>query len=314
MKASKHDVRNDVHSGAAKSTAFSAILRKLVISTSGTVFLAALGLPFQIMTIPYLMMRSRFVKSETGETTLQFWTKFAILELFYGGFLLIFSSLVLLPLVGPKLTVYQALALYLPMYTITLHDRRLQYGSFGTFVLQNFFDTPLMIAGYISREFFGLRTFAPFANIMDDTIVQGSLPFPSDIAVLAAEPYNVGLIVNMCREYNGAIFEMKECGIEQCHLPHQDTTAPSYESLVEGYARIREFKRQNPSKRVYIHCKGGIARASTMTLAHYIYNEKKDPSIAIQTMKAKRHVVFTGVQYFPAIVKLNKERLLTQAQ
>ena len=49
-----------------------------------------------------------------------------------------------------------------------------------------------------------------------------------------------------------------------------------------------------------------------MTLAHYVCNEIQDPSVAIQTMKAKRPVVFEGVQNFPAIIKLNEERLSRQ--
>lgn len=231
------------------------------------------------------------------------------MQLFYYGFLLGFAFLVLLPLFGPTFTGYHALALYLPMYTISLHDRREQYSWFGNFVVQTFFDMPLVIAGYICREFFGARLLAPFAHILDDTIVQGSMPFPSDIATLAVEPYNVGLIVNMCREYTGAKTEMKEYGIVQCHLPHQDTTAPTYESLVKGCVHIRQFKKHNPTKRVYIHCKGGIARASTMTLAHYVVNEGQDPLVAIRCMKSKRPVIFQGVKDFPAIIRLNKERL-----
>ena len=271
-----------------------------------------MGAPIHIAAIPFLAVTSKMIKSEKGETPRQYWTKFVVMHLFYCGFLLGFAFLALLPLVGPKFTGYHALVLYLPTYTISLHDRRDQYGWFGTFVVQTFFDIPLVIAGYICREFFGARLLAPFVNILDDTIVQGSMPFPSDIATLAAEPYNVGLIINMCREYNGATVEMKECGVVQCHLPHQDTTAPSYESLVKGCAHIRQFKKHNPNKRVYVHCKGGIARASTMSLAHYVCNENQDPDIAIQTMKTKRPVVFVGVKDFAGIIQLNEERLLSR--
>jgi hypothetical protein len=198
--------------------------------------------------------------------------------------------------------------------TISLHDRRYQYGFLGTLVVQAFFDVPLVAAGYVCREFFGLRVMAPFCNILDDTIVQGSLPFPSDIATLASEPYNVGLIVNMCREYSGATNEMKKFGIVQCRLPHQDTTAVSYESLVSGCAFIRQFKKHNPTKRVFVHCKGGIARASTMSLAHFVFNEGQDPEVAITIMKYIRPIIFVGVKDFPAIRKLNEERLSKQMQ
>jgi len=296
-------------SGASKTTAFSASVKKLLAPTIVTFILAVVGSPVYVSGIPILAVISRMIKVDKGESRIQYWMKVFIMQLFYYGFLLVFAFLILLPLFGPTLTGYHALALYLPMYTISLHDRRDQYSWFGNFVVQTFFDLPLVIAGYICREFIGARLLAPFAHILDDTIVQGSMPFPSDIATLATEPYNVGLIVNMCREYNGAKPQMKEYGIVQCHLPHQDTTAPTYESLVEGCVHIKQFKKHNPTKRVYIHCKGGIARASTMTLAHYVVNEGQDPLVAIRCMKSKRPVIFQGVKDFPAIIRLNKERL-----
>eukprot|EP00537_Pseudo-nitzschia_pungens_P001341 CAMPEP_0172376168 /NCGR_PEP_ID=MMETSP1060-20121228/65486_1 /TAXON_ID=37318 /ORGANISM="Pseudo-nitzschia pungens, Strain cf. cingulata" /LENGTH=48 /DNA_ID= /DNA_START= /DNA_END= /DNA_ORIENTATION= len=46
-----------------------------------------------------------------------------------------------------------------------------------------------------------------------------------------------------------------------------------------------------------------------MTLAHYVRNENRDPSVAIRSMKAKRPVVFEGVKDFPGILRLNEERL-----
>eukprot|EP00548_Thalassiothrix_antarctica_P009938 CAMPEP_0194155944 /NCGR_PEP_ID=MMETSP0152-20130528/66547_1 /TAXON_ID=1049557 /ORGANISM="Thalassiothrix antarctica, Strain L6-D1" /LENGTH=200 /DNA_ID=CAMNT_0038863243 /DNA_START=7 /DNA_END=606 /DNA_ORIENTATION=- len=197
---------------------------------------------------------------------------------------------------------WHALSLYLPSYVISSHDRSKQYGVFGSFILRHFFDIPLLWAAFVCREVFGLRMLSPFCNILDETIVQGSLPFPSDIKTLAEEPYNVGLIINMCDEYNGAVKEMTKYGIVQCRLPHQDTTAPSYESVMKGCKAIKEFRRKSKNKRVYIHCKGGIARASTMTLAHYIWNENKDPDAAIKEMKSKRHVVMVTVQTYPAII------------
>lgn len=302
------------NAGAAKTTSFSASIRKLLPPIGATLLASVLNLPIYVAVLPYLLVNSRFIKSEPGETSLQWWTKFAILQFFFSGLVLMAAVGVLSPIFGFTITGYHALALFIPMVTISLHDRTQQYGLLGTLVVQNFFDVPLLAAAYVAREFFGLRLMAPFCNILDDTIVQGSLPFPSDIATLAAEPYNVGLIVNMCREYKGATHQMKEHGIVQCYQPHQDTTAVSYDSLVAGCQYIRQFRKHNPNKRVYVHCKGGIARASTMVLAHYVQNEGKDPSVAIREMKAKRHVVFSGVKDYPAIVRLNEERLSKQSK
>lgn len=301
--------KQEDNGSAAKTTAFSAKLRKLMRPIGVSLLASILGLPIYVAVLPYLVVMTHMFKSEPGETKLQWWSKYAILQFFYCGLLLIASAIVLHPIFGFTITGFHTLAFYLPMITISNHDRRRQYGFFATIVVQNFFDVPLVIAGYVCREFFGLRMLAPFCNILDDTIVQGSMPFPSDIATLAAEPYNVGLIINMCREYKGATYEMRKHGIAQCHLPHQDTTAVSYESLLTGCAYIRQFRKHNPNKRVFVHCKGGIGRASTMTLGHYVKNEGRDPEEAIVEMKAKRHVVFTGVKDYPGILRLNQERL-----
>ena len=298
--------------GSEKTTSFSANFQKLLLPIGITLLGSFLGSPIYLTAFPYLLIMTHMVKSEPGETTLQWWAKYAILQVVYGSLLLVAAIVVFLPVFGTKVTGFHALAFYVPMVTISLHDRRHQYGILGTIIVRAFFDVPLIVAGRICRESFGLRLLAPFCTIYDDTIVQGSFPLPSDIATLAAEPYNVGLIINMCREYTGATEEMNNHGILQCHLPHQDTTAVSYESLVKGCAFIRQFRKKHPKKRVFVHCKGGIARASTMALAHYVYNEGQDPAAAIQAMKSKRDVVFVGVKDFPAIVRLDEERLANQ--
>ena len=51
-----------------------------------------------------------------------------------------------------------------------------------------------------------------------------------------------------------------------------------------------------------------------MTLAHYVRNEGMDPSVAMDAMKAKRHVVMVGVKNYPAIARLDEERLQKMSQ
>jgi len=309
MGTSNDKSGGDDNTSASRTTSFSARFQKVMILIGEAILFTVLGLPLYIVLLPYLWVSTNMLKSEPGETRLQWCAKYCIMQLIFCGFLGVASLIVLFPVFGWNFTGYHSLSFFLPMSVIMTHDRSKQYGFFGTIVVQNFFDVPLVLAAYICREFFGLRLMAPFCNIINDDIVQGSLPLPSDIATLAAEPYNVGLIINMCREYKGATYEMKKHGIVQCHLPHQDTTAPSYESLVTGCAFIRQFKKHNPKKRVFVHCKGGIARASTMTLGHLVKNDGMDPDVAIEDMKAKRHVVYTTVKDYPGIVKLNEERL-----
>ena len=61
---------------------------------------------------------------------------------------------------------------------------------------------------------------------------------------------------------------------------------------------------KNKGKRVYIHCKGGIARASTMTLSHYIVNRHVDVNAALDLMVSKRPVVMRKVGKYPVILRI----------
>lgn len=111
----------------------------------------------------------------------------------------------------------------------------------------------------------------------------------------------------MCREWPGPVAEYDRFGIVQLHLPHQDTLAPEYDALLRGCEFIREQRRTRPDKRVYVHCKGGIARASTMSLAHYVVNHGADPAARIEEMKAVRPMVMRGIVAYPALRRLAAE-------
>ena len=88
------------------------------------------------------------VKPEPGKISLQWWTKFVVLQVFYCGFLQVVAVGVPQPGFGLMVTGYHALAFYIPIVTISLHDRQDQYGVFRTLVVQAFFDVPLVMAGH----------------------------------------------------------------------------------------------------------------------------------------------------------------------
>ena len=143
----------------------------------------------------------------------------------------------------------------------------------------------------------------------DDAVAaQGSLPFPSDVATLAAPPYNVGAVVNMCQEWPGPAEAYARHGIAQLRLPCVDTCAPPVDKLRAGAAFIAAQRAAHPGKRVYVHCKGGIARASTMSLAHCVVNRGEDPHAAVERLKARRPIVLRAVAEYPAIVELAAEQ------
>ena len=110
----------------------------------------------------------------------------------------------------------------------------------------------------------------------------------------------------MCREWPGPRAAYEREGIVQCWLPTQDTTVPTVEALREGARFIAAQRAARPDRRVFVHCKGGIGRASTMTLAHYMLNRAEEPAAAMARMKAARPIV-RDVRDYHSIVQLGAE-------
>lgn len=200
----------------------------------------------------------------------------------------------------------------------------------GNLQMHLLFDWPLVTAGSILREWLGLRAFGEFAHIMrggheldglHGTLVQGSLPFPSDAKTLVSE-YHVGAVVNMTREWPGPEAEYEKHGVVQLRLPHVDTCMAKADKLEEGAAFIKEQLLKfghtcldpprrcdcTGKRRVFVHCKGGIARASTMSLAHHIINKEKEATTAtMATMKGQRKQVEPAVCKYNSIKELQRK-------
>ena len=73
--------------------------------------------------------------------------------------------------------------------------------------------------------------------------------------------------VNMRIEFDDA--EHRLALANYCHLPTVDDEAPSFEHLDQGAAFIGDAVAAGG--KVYIHCAGGIGRASTMAAAYLIH-------------------------------------------
>ena len=96
---------------------------------------------------------------------------------------------------------------------------------------------------------------------------------------LANEPYNVGAVVNMCSEWDGPLQAYEKVRHPAAYdSPSRTRRRRTRRRLRRGAAFMKERLENMPAgKRIYVHCKGGIARASTMSLAHYIINRGEDP-------------------------------------
>lgn len=291
-----------------KTTAFSSGLTRLVPFLLLTCLSAWCEFSIFLNFTPFTFLASKFVYTDpkVPTTRVAHVIKVLVLSVCWSTTSALCAYIPFKLAFGVPLTGYHALMGYTPLITMwTRPSRDHDYGWLGTGVMCLMFDLPLVVAGYFLREFCGgLRLFSPFATIFDDEIVQGSMPFPSDAATLAQEPYNVCAVVNMCREWPGPQGAYKAHNITQLRLQTQDTCMPSEANLRKGAKFIAEQLERNPGKRVYVHCKGGIARASTMSLAHYILNRSCDPITKIAQMKADRFVVMTEVAQYRTVQAL----------
>ena len=90
---------------------------------------------------------------------------------------------------------------------------------------------------------------------LDDTIILGALPTPSQIKKLHKEE-NVNFIINMCAEFPGYEKLYHELGMKQICLETPDFTIPSLGSIKTGLIEIMEIKEKLPTSSIYLHCKG----------------------------------------------------------
>lgn len=142
----------------------------------------------------------------------------------------------------------------------------------------------------------------------------GSLPLEWDVEEMVRE-HNIGAVVNMTIEWPGPTAHYERHGVQQLRLPTVDTAAPTLDQVHEGVAFIEEFLAANPSKRVFIHCKGGRGRAAVMTACFYIKQRKgaADPQQVVRELKQKRHVVSTAVAKYEVVQEFHAHVIRTHS-
>ncbi len=287
---------------AATATSFAGRAALVMPFVAATAALARAGFPLYGAASPVLVLVHRFLKPD-GEPFVERTVKLLALASVWAYWSAGVAYLLLWMLFQLPLTSYHALAVYVPLLIIAFkRDRNARYDRYKRFILRILFDAPLIITAISLRYLCGWHLFTPFASIIDDEVVQGTLPFACDVEELANEPYNVGAVVNMCSEWDGPLQAYERYGIQQLRLPFQDTTAPHETALRRGAAFMKERLENMPAgKRIYVHCKGGIARASTMSLAHYIINRGEDPYEAVDKLKAKRSVVLRSAAEYEGV-------------
>lgn len=159
--------------------------------------------------------------------------------LFLSAFWMSYTLLITCPLYV-FLGRYLILMIYLPIIGVVFYKEPHQRADPLFLLLEAvFWDFPLICWMRAISKMNG-RALKPFYSQITDEVAVGSMPLEIDAAYLH-EKKNIGLVVNMCREYSGPLAEYEALGIKQVHLPTPDVCEPTYEDVLRGVHAIFEF-------------------------------------------------------------------------
>jgi atypical dual specificity phosphatase len=228
---------------------------------------------------------------------------------------------------------YVVLSIYLPLALVMAH-KPAGHTSWLFLAMETLlWDKPLILwANMISM--LGSRALPPFMNIIregaaaktgdsgrsskynrgkgeeekdgddGDFLIVGSMPLARDVAeTMSQAPYNVGCVVNLCREYVGPEREYIKSGITQMHLPTPDMCEPQFATVIDAVSFLRLFRgsKKNAGKRALIHCKGGRGRSACIAICYLLSTGKYSLKEAFRTVKASRLLADARVKRYKVV-------------
>ena len=132
---------------------------------------------------------------------------------------------------------------------------------------------------------------------IDETVLLGALPFPSHAADLHAE--GVRGVVNTCEEYGGPVAEYDRLGMTQLYIPTLDFQPPNLDELERAVEFIAGHRDRGEG--VYVHCKAGRGRSTTVVLCWLIASQGLTPEEAQRLVEGKRPHVNHHIYLRPVV-------------
>jgi len=228
------------------------------------------------------------------------------------------------------------LFVYAPLLVIFLKKPHVPPSYFFLALESVLWDWPLIFWIRL-LSFVGRRALRPFYSQINTFISIGSLPLHADVPFLAKK--RVGAVVSMCREWRGPQEAYAQHNMLYFACPTADNCEPSYNALLNAVRFMRLFKQShhnhggsrnssktkkrvseddhgddddedddysNNNKRIFVHCKGGRARAVTCALC-FLISEGMAPEEAFELIKAKRRIAEASVLRFRVVARFVKE-------
>lgn len=130
---------------------------------------------------------------------------------------------------------------------------------------------------------------------IDDTVVLGALPVRS-VAKKLVEEEGIKGVISVTEEYETKSMtpteqEWKEMGVVQLKVPTIDFTGtPSQDKIGTAVDFMLQHRERRES--VYVHCKAGRTRSSTIVACYLVKVNQWTPEEAVDFIKSRRHQVW----------------------
>jgi atypical dual specificity phosphatase len=126
-------------------------------------------------------------------------------------------------------------------------------------------------------------------NRVDDAVVLGSAPFLArDVEALVSRE-GVRGVLNLCREWGQARGLYERLGVRELRLHVIDYDLPTHEQALQGVAFMRLHALRGES--VYVHCKAGRGRSTTLVLCYLTLYGGLSPEAADAKIRRVRPVI-----------------------
>ncbi|XP_071095096.1 phosphatidylglycerophosphatase and protein-tyrosine phosphatase 1-like [Haliotis cracherodii] len=149
-----------------------------------------------------------------------------------------------------------------------------------------------------------------YYNRIDDTVVLGALPIKWILKELTAKESVTALVsVNENFELESLVpskEDLRQRGIDQLQLPTVDYVGtPSQDNIRRAVDFITKYREKKET--VYVHCKAGRTRSSTVVACYLMETYNYTPEQAVDFIKARRPHVWIREKQWNSIRTFYRE-------
>ncbi|CAO3657932.1 unnamed protein product [Rhizopus stolonifer] len=164
----------------------------------------------------------------------------------------------------------------------------------------------------LAVNMFGFLTSWHWYNRIDENLILGALPTPSQIKSLHRQE-KVVAVINLCQEFPGYENVYKELKIEQIRLETPDFCIPTIETIQYGVQKMMGIEQKIKGASIYLHCKAGRGRSAAIAMCYLLTRYQLNPAQAQAILLSKRPQVDKDL-YTTQEIRLFYKNLLSRLE